>query len=527
MKTPYVMRLAVFWCATFLIAGALVAQAGGSKPTKSANAPAKGEEKKDDDDKKKDRWLHIHNVDVYPVAGPIRRRAEILVKNEKIEAIGRNLDVPEDAEKLDGMGFRAYPGLVALNGSGIVPRASGKIEDTSHPSGLWNILALAHGITTVITGTTAVKVQMDSIENYVLRKSLYLAMAYSARNPRAKVQLRSDLRKAFNFLRQKRSGEKKSAKTTKSSAKGGAKSASSKKPKKAASAQKQLGGAARYLPLLEGKTTAVFNVSSTQEIRDVCDLVRTFGFRTVIRGAVHGWTVPGDMGRAGVMAIVSPRDRDDPDDGLNRPTGSTVANAAILHQHGVRVAISSIGNTVDLDGSPGRDAVSLAFDAGAAVGGGLPNDEAIRAITHTAAQCYQLDDRVGSLEVGKDADIIIVDGELLHYATHVQWAIVNGKLCYDKEKESLLRSIRSRNPKKEKDNAPWWPRPFAEMPDSWTYDPAKVAAEREAAKKKEDGEKKGDEKKEPEDKKPADAKDKGDDDKATKEKAKGDEPVKG
>jgi hypothetical protein len=51
---------------------------------------------------------------------------------------------------------------------------------------------------------------------------------------------------------------------------------------------------------------------------------------------------------------------------------------------------------------------------------------------------------VGSLEVGKDCDAIVTDGDLLHYRTFVQYAVVDGKLAYDKEKELFFAHIRPR-----------------------------------------------------------------------------------
>jgi cytosine/adenosine deaminase-related metal-dependent hydrolase len=52
--------------------------------------------------------------------------------------------------------------------------------------------------------------------------------------------------------------------------------------------------------------------------------------------------------------------------------------------------------------------------------------------------------RVGSLEVGKDCDLIVTDGDFLHYKTFVQYTVVDGKLVYDKEKELFFAHIRPR-----------------------------------------------------------------------------------
>ena len=441
----------------------------GSRPGKSKPTVAKKTEKKADKDSS---WLLIRNVDVFPVNGTIVRDGQILIRDDKIAAIGRDLETPDDCRVLDGDGMRAYPGLVALNGGGLVPSLRGGKGDNLDPKGTVIQLGLAHGITTVIAGTTAVKLDANATDDAILRSGLYTGMQYSRRNPGAKRSLREALRKALTYVRSSQSGM-------------------SDKEKKAA--MKELGSASRYVPLLEGKRIAVFNVDNYQDILDACELTESFGFRAVFRGATEGWTVPGHMGRANVSVILTPRRRVDPKEGLNRETGSNMANASILYDHGVVVGIATGRNNFDYDGGPGRDALSVAWDAGAAVSGGLPESAALKAITLNAARIFRLDDRIGSLEVGKDADIVICDGEMLHYKTQVYYAVVNGKISYDRNKVTLYRHIRPRDPKLKKVEQ-WWPRPLAPMPESWRHDPA--AADRkkeaeEARKKAEEAAKKG------------------------------------
>ncbi|MCA9323001.1 MAG: amidohydrolase family protein [Planctomycetes bacterium] len=471
----------------WLVAMALVLLGSGlawgqDDPPEEATAekPAEGASTDDeaDEDDNGDRWLHVHNVDVYPVIGPVRRHAEILIKNGKIVAIGRDLETPEKVEVLDGMGFRAYPGLVALNGAGLFPRATGGMKNSLNPFGLQTIMGLAHGITTVISGSSAVKLQSGTNEDAVLREGLFEGLLYSSRNPRGKSQLRDEFRRARSHLRELGSTEAKPAAAS-AGGRGGPPPAANPKTKAAAPKKPNLGSAARLIPILEGKKAAVFNVSNAHDLLDVCELVEEFGFKAVVRGAIEGWTVASELGRSGVMAIVTPRVRQDPDRTTNRPTGSVMDNAAILYRHGVQIAISTSGSSVEMDGQPGKDALSVAWEAAAAVRGGLPDHAALESVTIVAARCYGIDDRVGSLEVGKDADIVICDGDILSYLTMPQWTIVNGRIVYDKEKEPLYRQVRSRDPSRTLP-AQWWPRPFGEMPAEWAFD-AKVAAEKKLA----------------------------------------------
>jgi imidazolonepropionase-like amidohydrolase len=63
----------------------------------------------------------------------------------------------------------------------------------------------------------------------------------------------------------------------------------------------------------------------------------------------------------------------------------------------------------------------------------------LRTLTLDAARIAGVEDRIGSLEAGKDADLLILDGDPLSYKTFVDVAIVNGKVVYEKDKEPFYR----------------------------------------------------------------------------------------
>ena len=98
------------------------------------------------------------------------------------------------------------------------------------------------------------------------------------------------------------------------------------------------------------------------------------------------------------------------------------------------------------------------MEAAFAVRGGLPEEAAVQAITLDAARILGVDHRVGSIEVGKDADFAIVDGDLLHYMTLVRWTVVNGRVAYDKKKEGLLDHIRPDGDRNAPPPSDYWPR---------------------------------------------------------------------
>jgi imidazolonepropionase-like amidohydrolase len=100
-----------------------------------------------------------------------------------------------------------------------------------------------------------------------------------------------------------------------------------------------------------------------------------------------------------------------------------IESAKLLHDLGVPLALSAHGST-----SAGS---SLGRQAGWAMRGGLPFDAALAAVTITPARLIGVDDRVGSLEVGKDADLVLWSGEPFEASSAVIGVLVDGRLVLD------------------------------------------------------------------------------------------------
>ena len=89
----------------------------------------------------------------------------------------------------------------------------------------------------------------------------------------------------------------------------------------------------------------------------------------------------------------------------------------------------------------GDDLMTFPLAGSYAIRGGLEEKDALKAITYWAAEMLGIGHRVGSLEEGKDADIIILDGNPFDYRTYVDYTIINGKILYDKSKSSFFKKI--------------------------------------------------------------------------------------
>lgn len=421
--------------AIVLVAGLLVLHAHARALQEQGGEPqgAEGEsESKDEAEKGEEHWFAVIGGDVYTGTGETLRGATVLARNGKISAIGFDIDLPPDTKVLDVNGLRVYPGLVAISSQGLMGSATSDFEDTTDPFNSRMILGLAAGITTTGISNSAVKLKRFALKGLVLQDKIFSTLTWSNRNPSGKRGLREKFAAAAEYLRKYRDWQEKV-----------------KKDKELKEPPKK-GVDTSVLSIIQGEMTAKFNASNRDELLGIARLAQEFGFRPVIEGCQEGWTIADELGRAGAMAIVTPRDRRTKDELLAREGGTSIENAAILHRSGVPVAVIPATEGIDLGGIVGRDIMHLPIEADFAVRGGLSEQAALEAITIVPARMLRVSHRVGSLEVGKDCDLIVTDGDILHYQTFVQYTVIDGKQVYDKEKELFFAHIR--------------PRPVAEMP---------------------------------------------------------------
>lgn len=395
----------------------------------------------------KERFLAVVNARVHTVTGPVLEPATVLCKDGVIAALGTDVQLPPECEVIDARGKDVYPGLIAAAAGGI--HGGNHPQDTTDVYGLSMIVALAGGITSALTGDSVAKLSFGSTEDLLLKSNSFIGLSYSTGKPLERAELRADLERVRSYLRDLRRHEREKQDDP-----------DAKPPDKSWLKGKY----ENYRKLLERQAVAIASADTTQQLRDLAALAESFGFDLVVRGAYEGWAAASELGRAGVGAIVTPRTDQMPDERLNRPTGSSIENASILRKHGVTVAVVPTSPTISLGGLAGRDLLHLTMEAAFAVRGGLGNEDAIRTITIDAARVLGVDDRVGSLEVGKDADLLVCDGDLLHYMTQVHYTIVNGRVVYDKSKESLFAHIRPEGEREVPQFDDQWPRRL-EWPD--------------------------------------------------------------
>jgi imidazolonepropionase-like amidohydrolase len=145
----------------------------------------------------------------------------------------------------------------------------------------------------------------------------------------------------------------------------------------------------------------VLSVHRSADIRQALKLARDENLKIVLDGVEEGWLVADDIAKAGVPVILNPL-ADLPED--FEQLGSRLDNAARLNAAGVTVIIKAA------EGGAHR-ARETRYDAGSAVAWGMPYKAALEAVTVNPAKVFGFADRYGTLEPGKDADVVLWSGD--------------------------------------------------------------------------------------------------------------------
>lgn len=177
-------------------------------------------------------------------------------------------------------------------------------------------------------------------------------------------------------------------------------------------------------PVVAGKMPAVFTVHRADDIVTAIRIGTEFHLKYMLASVTEGYLVRDEIRKASVPCLVGPI--------MERPESPQTVNAtyeiaALLEQAGIPVALMT-----GFEGYVPKNRVLL-FEAGVAAGNGMGMEKALRAITIEAAQILGIQDRVGSLTAGKDADVVFYDGDPFEYTSHVLGVIVNGQVSYQRK----------------------------------------------------------------------------------------------
>lgn len=367
----------------------------------------------------------ITNATVYPVSGPKVERATVVIQDGRIAAVGTGVNIPSGATQIDGTGKIVTPGLfharstLGLSDVGSVD-ATNESGHTGDINAAFNVtegidpatplipIARLEGVTTALTVPTNGLVQGqaviiglngDRIETLV-RKSpaamvIDLAEDIKSAGGGSRAGVLQRLRQLFLDAQEY---DKRKADFKKN-------------------AIQQLSAPAADLealmPVLRGEMPVIALANRESDIASALRVAREFRLRLVVAGGIDAWKIAPALAAAKVPVILNPINDIPSFDGL----GARFDAAAILEKAGVPVVI--------VEGESGGPR-NLRWSAGHAVRFGMTWDGALAAITLNAAKALGVDDRYGSLDVGKVADVVLWSGDPLDYSSRAEHVFIAG-----------------------------------------------------------------------------------------------------
>lgn len=424
-------QLVVFTLLVVLLNTTSLAQQPGNPTTQEGVMPPRG-------------VYAIRNAHIVPVSGPEIASGTVLVRDGKIEAVGANVNVPGDAQSIDATGLSVYPGMIDAGTSmGLVEVGQGAngTVDTAEVGDLnpnaKAIIAInphsAHIAVTRVDGVTGV-VSLPvgglvsgqaAILNLLGTSPQEMAVVpYAAlviNYPRTSTgggeffspQQQSNLSEALSAANRQLEQIRKLLRD--GEAYGRAMDASAKDKTLPRPDRNVVFEA--VVPYVRGERPVIFRADRESEIRGAIKFAEELKLKPIILGGDDAGKIAPFLKEKDVPVIITsildlPLREDDFYDTLYE-------NAAKLQQGGVRFCISS--------GDSGANVRNLPYYAGMAAAYGLPKNEALKAVTLYPAQIMNVADRLGSIEVGKMANLVVTDGDLLETRTHVRILFIDGR----------------------------------------------------------------------------------------------------
>lgn len=365
----------------------------------------------------------------------------VLVKDGKIAAVGANVEIPADAERIDATGKIVTPGIFDPQSQfGIVEVGAVKetrdasagdsrfsaafdVADAINPRSMLIPVNRIAGVTRamvsptngdkhIIAGRGAI-IDLGSTEGFIHRDA---AAMFAALGETGAAQAGGSRAAAMLALREALQDAKDYADNTSAYA--------SNQRRTYALTRLDLEALG---PVLAGKEPLVLHVERASDIEAALRLAGDFKLKLIVSGGAEAWMVADELAAAHVPVLLNPLE-DLP--AHFETLGSTLENAARLQKAGVMIAFAT-GDT--------HNARNVTQAAGNAVANGLPWLDALKALMLNPARIYGMDQDVGTLEQGKLADVVIWSGDPLELSSFADQVFIAGREIPMVSRQTMLR----------------------------------------------------------------------------------------
>lgn len=376
--------------------------------------------------------LAIKNGTLFTITGGVIEKGTLLIENGKISALGANVVIPSGATIIDAAGKFVAPGFIdahtALGLKEDATRWEGadhnestnptvphmRVVDGFNPEDLALGDAREAGVTTALVSPGTANViggiaQVFKTANSSTADTLYV------KDVGVKVAFGEDVKQTWGTAKKMPSTRMGTAAVLREalySAKGYMKK--QENPEKAPELDLKQESLVR---VLKGELPLIVHAHRADDMHTALRIAKEFGIRIIFTTSTEAHKLVETLAHSGFPVIVGPLSQARM---RVETAGRTIKTPGVLSAHNVKIAI-----TTD---HPSTPTSLLPFAAGLAVRGGLCREEALKAITLYPAQILGMADQLGSLEVGKDADVVILTGHPLNLQSQVVTTIISGRV---------------------------------------------------------------------------------------------------
>ena len=413
----------------------------------------------------KDAKIHLGN-------GEVIEKGSVVCRDGKIVAIGEDIDIPVDARVLSGDGRVVMPGIVEVHSAEAMSQANEQNDNVPFLSVVDSIdpiksyfedsrrngvttVAVMPGNSTMIGGRGAViKTAGGYVEDMIVQRDIGMKFSLSPQSGSSRLshfaKLREQLRQAKVWLeKQNENGdespdedaEKDDAKTNGSSNDGegssnGSSSQGQSSSSTSSSSQQRERVYKSLADVLQKKMLAYFYCDQPMDVARALRLVEEFQLKPVLVLGRDCDKAAELLARAEAPVVLSPTLvfwRENP----QTREEERIVTPRILKKAGVAFLFG-------VDGSTSRVTYGGHYhwyQAATAVKYGMDREAALKALTLDAAKAIGVDRWVGSLEVGKDADLVVLSDDPLNAMSWVDTTVINGQVAYERSKDVKLKRL--------------------------------------------------------------------------------------
>ena len=397
----------------------------------------------------------LTNAKIVTVTNGIVDNGTLVIQEGKITALGASIDLPSEAITIDCSGHSIYPGMIdggTQLGMAEVNAVSLTVDHNEvgnikphmqaltavNPNNVAIPVTRVNGVTTALSvptgglmpGTAALINLVGYTPNQMYAGFKGVAVNYPSSGRRGRWDRRSDEdRKKEEEKKLKELND--AWEQAKLYAKIDSAAQSDKSMRPEYNPQMEA-----LLPVMQGKIPVLLEVNKDKDIESAIKWVEKNKVNAIFTGVAEGWRVADKIAKAGIPVITGPVQSmpTRQSDKYDRP----YANAGALHKAGVKVALRT---------NDSENVRNLPFHAGFAAAYGLGKEEALKAVTINPAEIFGVADQIGSLEVGKIANLIVTDGDPFETKTQIKHLFINGwQVPIDSRHIQLYEEFLERSP---------------------------------------------------------------------------------